>query len=788
MNLICVQMNRKYYANTILIVFFIVSNLVTVAQPTALGEWKTHLPYKQVIDVAIASDKVFAATPYSMFTFSFIDNRVELFDKTKGLSDVGINKIGYNQQLNALLVAYSNANLDLIRSDETIRNISDIKDKDILGNKTINSITFKENYAYLSCGFGIVIIDMDREEVKDTYYIGPNGNALNVLDLTYNETRFYAATENGIYYADVNSIALADYNNWHKDETLLYPDEKYNQIEYFEGKIYTNFYNEGYWDGDTLFVKSGNTWDYFLKENTQRHHQLNASEDELLLVSRYGVVVINKAGETTSTIWKLNEITITPLACDKDKNGVYWIGDQSIGLIKNDAPWKGEFIQPNGPSTKNVYALDAEGDNLWVAPGGRQSDWAKLYMTDGVFSYVEDSWKTLSKSNTEAFDSITDMVSVKVDPQNVSVAYIGTWQEGIMKFEDNELAIIYNEFNSSLQPWVAAPKLVNISGLDFDDQHNLWVANTGAPNLLSVMKSDGQWRSFNLGGSLSGIDIANLMVDSFNQKWIMKRTDGLVIVFNDNGTIDTPADDKVKVLSSATGNGNIPGSKVYSFATDMDGEVWVGTDEGVAVFYSPENIFIPNTNFDAQQILVPRNDGSGLADILLESETVTAIEVNGANQKWIGTTRAGVFLLSEDGTEEIHHFTTENSPLLSNSITGITIKANGEVFIGTANGIVSFRGNATPPGPTPQGVYAFPNPVRENYTGPIAITGLVNNADVKITDTYGNIVFGTRSEGGTAIWDGKNYNGNTAATGIYLVFVTNNDGSEKLVTKILVVK
>lgn len=781
-------MNRKNYTATILIALFLISDLFTIAQPTALGEWKTHLPYSQVIDVAVASNKVFAATPYSMFTYSLNDNRVELFDKIKGLSDVGINKIGYYQQLNSVLVAYSNANLDLIRPDESIRNISDIKDKDILGNKTINNITFKDEFAYLSCGFGIVVLDMEREEVKDTYYIGPNGNALNVMDLTFNESFFYAATENGIYYADVNSIALADYNNWHKDESLIHPDLKYNLIENFEGKIYTNYYNEGHVDGDTLFVKTGNSWEYFDKENNSRHYQLNAKYDELILVNQNLVSIIGKSGEIEKLIYKINDQSFQPLTCDLDESGFYWIGTKTKGLIKNWDTWNGEFIKPNGPATKNVYALDAEGDNVWVAPGGRQADWAKLYMTDGVFSYTDDFWHSMNRTNTQAFDSITDMVSVKVDPQNANVAYIGTWQEGVMKFEDNQLSTIYNEFNSSLQPWIAAPKLVNISGLDFDDQHNLWVANTGAPDILSVMQNGGQWRSFNLGGSLSGIDIANLMVDSYNQKWIMKRTDGLVIVFNDNGTIDNPADDQVKVLSSATGNGNIPGSKVYSFATDLDGEVWVGTDEGVAVFYAPENIFEQGVNFDAQQILVPRNDGSGLADILLESETVTAISINGANQKWIGTSRAGVFLLSEDGTEEIHHFTTDNSPLLSNSITSIAIKANGEVFIGTANGIISFRGNATPPGPTPQGVYAFPNPVRENYVGPIAITGLENNSNVKITDTYGNVVFGTLSEGGTAIWDGNSYNGSKAATGIYLVFVTNSDGSEKLVTKILVVK
>lgn len=781
-------MLRKNYTFLVLISSLIFNSLFISAQSTAIGEWKTHLPYDQVIDVAVAEDIVFAATPYSMFTYSIIDNRVERFDKIKGLSDVGINKIGYHSQQKSILVAYSNTNIDLIRSDESIRNISDIKDKDILGNKTINNITFKDNYAYLSCGFGIVVLDMVKEEVKDTYYIGPNGDALNVLDLTYNNTSFFAATEDGIYYADVNSNALADYNKWHKDHSLIHPDLTYNIAENFDSKIYINYNKEGSWDGDTLFVYDGNNWDYFLKENNRHHYQLNAVGDELLLVDRWGVNVINPLGEIDRIISKINNESIAPLACDKEEQDIYWIGDNSKGLIYNDHGSHGEFIKPNGPGTKNVYALDAEGNNVWVAPGGRQSNWAKLYMRDGVFSYTEDTWKTLNKHNTPAFDSISDMVSVKVDPQNINTAYIGTWQEGIMKFVDNELNTIYSVENSSLQPWVANPNLINISGLDFDDQHNLWVANTGAPNILSVMKNDGQWRSFNLGGSLSGIDIANLMVDNYNQKWIIKRTNGLIIVFNDNNTIDNPADDKVKVLSSATGNGNIPGSKVYSFATDLDGEVWVGTDEGVAVFYSPENIFEQSVNFDAQQILVPRNDGSGLADILLESETVTAICVNGANQKWMGTSRAGVFLLSEDGTEEIHHFTAENSPLLSNNITGITIKANGEVFIGTANGIVSFRGTATPPGPNPDGVYAFPNPVRENYSGPIAITGLSNNSDVKITDTYGNIVFGTRSEGGQAIWDGNSFNGSRAASGVYLVFVTNNDGSETLVTKILVVR
>jgi len=192
-------MTWKNYTLIIFIAALLSGSLQIQAQATAIGEWKTHLPYDKVIDVAVAGNLIFAATPYNMFTYNVDDNRLERFDKIKGLSDVGINKIGYDPQLKSLLIAYSNANMDIVTEDGTIRNISDIKDKDILGNKTINNIVFKDDYAYLSCGFGIVVLDMVREEVKDTWYIGPDGNALNVLDLTYNDTSFVAATENGIY-------------------------------------------------------------------------------------------------------------------------------------------------------------------------------------------------------------------------------------------------------------------------------------------------------------------------------------------------------------------------------------------------------------------------------------------------------------------------------------------------------------------------------------------------------------------------------------------------------------
>ena len=758
-------------------------SIISFGQKIGIGEWRTHLPYNKVIDVAITGDVVFAATEYSLFTYNTQNNEISRFDKIKGLSDVGISKIGYNPDQDAILVAYTNTNLDIIHSDGEIINIPDIKDKDILGNKTINNILFKDDYAYLSCGFGVVVLDMAKEEIHDTYYIGPDGGAVDVLCMAYNDTSLFAATEIGIFYGDVNADNLADYNQWKKENQLPYPDQSYNIIESIGDKLYVNYLIQEAFDGDTMYVYDGSSWDYFDKTNNDRHFQILGYDEEVYVVNRYAVVIYNDVGVEQTRIWSVNGEKYKPLAIDKKDDEFLWIGDESKGLIKNWNIFQGEYIKPNGPSTINVFDLDASGESVWVAPGGRQSTWAPLFLKDGTFSFLEDSWYTHNEDNTPALDTMTDMVCAKVDPANTNIAYIGTWDEGLLKFVDNKLETIYTDENSSLGRWTGNPNKILVSGLDYDNQHNLWVANTSTGNLLSVLKNNGEWQSYNLGGALTGIDIGVLMVDSYNQKWINKRTDGFIIVFNDNNTIDDPTDDQVKVLSSASGNGGIPGSKVYSFETDLDGEVWVGSDKGISVFYSPNQIFESGVNFDAQQILVPRNDGSGLADILLETEVVTAIAVDGANRKWIGTQRAGVFYLSEDGIEQLENFNTSNSPLLSNSISSITINSEGEVFFGTANGIISYRSSSIPPPPAGSSVYAYPNPVRENYSGVIAIKNVPSNSSVKITDFYGNLVYETTSEGAQATWDGYNFDGRRAATGIYLVFVSNDDGTDKMVTK-----
>jgi ligand-binding sensor domain-containing protein len=279
--------------------------------------------------------------------------------------------------------------------------------------------------------------------------------------------------------------------------------------------------------------------------------------------------------------------------------------------------------------------------------------------------------------------------------------------------------------------------------------------------------------------------VMEIVIDKNNYKWI--RYNGTVgvnaglAVYNDNRTTLEPNDDDYKTLNNNKGSGELPDIQVNCLAVDHDGEIWVGTAKGLCVFYSPGNIFSANPS-DAKQVLIGEGDNLGY---LLGDEAITAIFVDGGNRKWIGS-RSGLWLVSPDGREIIHNFNVDNSPLLSNNIRQLGIvEETGELFISTDKGIISFRTDASTGEDKHGDVKVFPNPVRPDYRGKITIQGLPEEAYVKITDIAGNLVYETRSNGGTASWDGNNFEGRRASSGVYLVFSANPDASDTFVSKIL---
>lgn len=773
-------MTKKLFTLLSIVLFF----HGIMAQQPRFDQFYDHLPYNNTISLAFDDNKVYAATPYSLFTYNKDDNSVEPLTRIEGLNDIDISWIDYNEQEKALFIAYSNSNIDLVKNNEII-NISDIKRQQILGNKTINEIYMKGKYAYLACGFGIVVVDIAREEIYDTYKIGPDGSLINVYDFAYHpaDNHFYAATESGIYSADADSPNLAHFIYWNKDTTLNNPDARYNQVVSHNDYIVTNQSGDEY-DDDTLFYTNGSQWQQVETTNHTNAFNLRSTGDKLIISYDFVVHYYNDQMQYVDQLFSYGDGLggPDPNDCWQDENGVYWIADGKKGLVRATGNFDVEIIHPSGPAYPNSFDMDAFGNDVWVVSGGYQSTWSPSGLRNGVYSYTNNSWESYNASNTAAFDTIRDVVTVEIEPGTGERIYIGSWTKGLLEFTKEGLQNIYNKNNSTLQGNLAAPRWVQISGLAFDDENNLWVANTGVNEVLSVKRNNGEWKSFNLGSQTSGSFIGELIVDDYNQKWIIMRGHK-VLVFNDNGTIDQMGDDQVRILTSAQGNGGIPGSNaVYSIQKDKDGSIWIGTDEGVGVIYNPEEVFTSNITADR-----PKVEVEGYVQYLLSSESVTAIAVDGANRKWFGTERAGVFLMSEDGTEQIKHFNTDNSPLFSNEINTITINEDGMVFIGTSKGIISYKGQATEPKKTNKDIFVYPNPVTKGYDGPIAIKNLVEDANVKITDISGNLVYETFADGGQAIWNGANFNGEKVRTGYYLVFASNDDGSETVVAKILIV-
>lgn len=780
-------MNRLKYIFSLM--FLAVGISAFAQESVGIGKWRTHMPYQNIIDVELLGSKVYAATPYELFTYDKDDNSLQVLNKINGLSDIGISTIRRNEKLDVLMVAYTNANVDLIDNQGNIYNMRDIKDKHSLANKTINNVVFKDDLAYCACGFGIVVFDLSRKEVKDTYYIGPEGSALNVTDIAFYNGRIYASTTEGLYYADENNGNLANFASWSFDNSLIHPHLGYKEMEVFANKLIIN-YTTGFNEGDTTFFFDGNSWDYMDPEIVGIKREFRVSGDNLLVCEYSKVMIYDKMLQRVSIIFGCGG-EISPNSVVRDSDNYYWIGDGYRGLIKARNTWNYETdMTPNGPSSKNVFELSSLGRHVWIATGGHGTNWSKLYSRDGVCHFDGDwwtnmNWKTVPRWGIEM---VKDLVCCAADPMDTTVLYVGTWGHGLLKMKDDKYVDRYDFgfSQSTLERWISDQTLTLVSGLAFDSKGVLWVANSGANNLLSAMDRNGGWRSFNLGGAISGLDISTMIIDKNDYKWILRRagSDDKIFVFDDNGTLDNKADDRVAVLRCIKGQGGISGTTVNCLALDRDGNVWIGTDSGPCFFSDSRKIF-ESDSYDAEVVLVPRNDGTDQADPLFNEIKVLSIAVDGNNNKWFGL-ESGVYEMSPDCRTELLHFTTDNSPLLDNSVTSLAVNDDGEVFFGTNQGVISYRGTATPGGDTNKDVTVYPNPVRPGFQGYVGIKGLVKDALVRITTVDGLFVTELNAEGGQAVWDCTTLNGQKVQPGIYLVFVSTRDGKEKYATKILV--
>ncbi len=764
---------------------------------SAIGTWRDHFPYLRTIDVVEGGGHAYCATSTGLFRFDPATGEIDRINKTNALSDVDIRGLAWCEALQMVLVHYGNGNLDLLQGDRSY-NMGDIKRSDLLGDKAINRIRCIGTTAYLACGFGIVVVDLVRREVKETWFIGPNGGQLQVNAITFSADSIYAATSSGLYTAFRNDPNLAAFTNWHKRSDMgdAMAGGPFDLAETFEGLPMLSFRETSDNRDTVLVLRPDNTWERFAGTLGRRVRDMRVSADGQFVVFSHDweAQVFGPGLQYISLNSGYSGTPAAPARAIRSVNGYLWIADRDAGLGKCLGGATGELIRPDGPLNASAYRMDASGGAVYVATGAPSGNWGNSFTKDGVHSYVGGGWKTVTPFNNallsggNAFGgAVNDILTVAVDPRDPDHAYAGSWDDGLVEFRSRMPVTIYNETNSSLGVVTNdGSGKVNVAGMCFDANGNLWMTNAWAAQPISVLTRSGQWQSFSPGSVLNGnLLLAEIIAASNGYKWIVRPRGNALLVMNDNGTVTDASDDQWKAINNTPGTGGLPAPDVLCVAEDREGQIWVGTSKGIAVFYNPSDLFSDSPS-DAQQILIEQE---GNVQILLETEFVSAIAVDGANRKWIGTQTGGVFLVSADGRQQLFHFTQENSPLPSNTINAITIDgSNGEVFFATDRGIIAYRGDAIEGAEEATCANVFPNPVRETYTGPVAITGLARDSEVKITDVSGNLVYRTTSLGGQAIWNAADMSGNRVATGVYLIFASDQEGLYKCNTKVMVVR
>ncbi|MEX2230746.1 MAG: hypothetical protein WD824_01195 [Cyclobacteriaceae bacterium] len=706
-----------------------------------IGSWRLHLSYNNIKHLQLTPEKVFAASESGILVFNRDEKTLGSYNKLNGLSNTAITSLGYDHGNNKLLIGYSDGDLDII-SASTVTNFSRLKDAEVTTSKTINHISVRGNLAYLSTAYGVVVFDIHQGEIKETWRdLGASGQGLRVNQSTFLNDSIFIATANGVLAGNL-ADNLLDFNNW----------MRFSSGD-FSGPIpsIVTFNNKVYVAGPTGVYRFGNSnWQKEIFLDTAVIGSLTSSGQNLFMIADSTIWSMNSSGQLTQITDDLIQV---PAVVRQDDDSKLWVGDQLAGLVSNTGGNFSSYL-PDGPGLAETFRMIYDNGKLFALPGGFNASGQPL-KNPGLLSVFENgNWTTSGYSPAD----LTDIAF------HDSKTFVSSFGSGVSVTDASGNVTVLNATNSPLAS--TDPGKSNITALA-PSADGLWVANYGGNEPLHLLKSDGTWESLSIifPNSQNPVDMA---LDRNGDVWMILNpaSGGGLVAFERE---DNQAHYKTNVVE----NGGLPDKNVLSITADLDGYIWVGTDAGVAYFFS--------VGEDAVKPIYESR-------FLLRDEKITAIAVDAGNRKWIGTER-GVWLFNATGESLVHHFTSENSPLLSNVIQDIEINSKtGEVFFATDQGIISYRSDAVSAGPEFEKIKIFPNPVSPGYHGTVGISGLASDAYVRITDISGKLIWQTQANGGMATWNVRDQEGRRAATGVYLVFAASQNGRESIVGKVAVIE
>lgn len=742
--------------------FLLASQLFAQQANIPLGTWRTHLPYRSAQSLALAETQLYVAAESGVFIFDTETKSTQILSKSDGLSETQATQIAYHAPSRKVIISYFNGNIDLIEGNR-INNISTIRNATNIAEtaKRIEHIFLQGQFAYLSTGFGVIVLDLQKNEVKETWKnLGVGGSNLAITACTSDGSRFFIATPQGVFKANITNN-LQDFNSWQRyGLSSNLPQVAVQKIAFVHNTLYASVNGYGLYK-----LLPDDTWQLVSSISQTSFRNLEVVGNLLAISTDNQVILL----QPDSTAMPITHPIFTLCNSFVLENNNYWIADDRNGLVGN---WEGTFksYSPNGTFSKRSWKNLYFDDKILALSGGYNNSFSNLNQNDGFDIFENGFWKSYNSSGLEQVSPAPFAFDLNCAAYDASkkILSIGSFGNGILQQNAQGEFTVIDE-TSEQTPFFNNTD-VKISALQYDRQGNLWVAQYGVNNSLHQQRPDGSWQSY--GFNTAARFPVDILIDTQGNKWIRLAPAG----FAGGIWVVNTEENENKHLTPT--NAKLTNGNILAMAIDKNGVIWIGSESGVMSVFNSFEVF--KSNFEVTFPIFERRQ-------LLESIAVTAIAIDGANRKWFGTRNNGIFLFDANITQLLAHFTTENSPLISNNIRHIDIhQKTGEVFISTEQGLCSYRDGVSEASINLGNVKVFPNPVKPDFTGLVGIEGLAENAEVKITDISGKLFYQTVAKGGTATWNVKDYNGKRAAAGIYLVFSATSQGEEVQVAKIAV--
>jgi len=776
-------MTPTYYRISLLKILALIFGLFnlafdTSAQKQSFGTWTDLNSFKNCVDVVATPEYVVAAFPTAVSVYNMQSNELQSYSKSTGLS--GVDIISCSQiETHEFAIGYQNGLIDVIDlQEERIKTVSDIFTASFFGDKSINTIKKEGDLLYAATGFGIVVFIAENKFVKETYRFGASGANIFVNDLAIFNDTIWAATDEGLFYAAKNNPLLTDYNSWTKDASL--PTKKFSKISPFNANLLVIEESSGPANDRVLYRENG-VWLALI--TLDDFVDLAVNDNKLYIANSYNnIQVYSSTLDNISIITGGIEKPFYLNALSVNTGGVYF-GDKSQGLLKAINSSSIETINAKGPLFQSPWQVKYLNNKLYTVAGGVTASFNNAFLPLQYSVLSANTWENTSKIEVpflpEGFDAID------IEP-NAGKVYLATMGLGLVEVSKTE-SKLYTSGNSLIEPRPEDANYFAISALATDTNGNLWIANSLAQDLLKVKTPSNNWYSFNLGVNFGVRNLAyieKIVPTSNGYKWLVKPRGNGLHVFYDNGTLEDTSDDLNRSIGEGVNEGSLPSASVYDVAEDKSGTVWVGTEQGIVAFFAANNVFT-DENLKAEQIFIEQD---GNVQIVLETERVNRIIVDGANRKWVGTQNSGVFLYSPDFKEVLANYTADNSSLFSNQVSDMTMdQKNGLLYVVSSAGLQTFQTDATEGPGFVEEIQTFPNPARLGLDDKVVVKGLSYQTLIRVTNATGNLVAELESNGGIAIWNLQNSNGEVQGPGVYYFFAALKDGSSSNVGKVLLI-